>query len=254
MGKDKIETLPKLKLTRRTILLMAAGAAAFLLPICAYMLVFWLGKGYTLGQTIDWAHFATFVSGIATPFLAFCSILLFTHSIDVQREEMRDTRRELAHSRKVNEQSLQRQQELHSEQLLVSHIEKRIVSIESAVESIRWKMTEIHGNADDSENSYRPPDDLTTLVVDFMESVPESMVRDEIQPLLEEFSYCCKLLSRFFDKSEQLYIYEKILDDAECFADQIDSFVRYAKYDDDWINQCYDAIRACIEIRHERGI
>ena len=47
------------------------------------------------GGPTDWATFATYFSGVATPVVALCSALLFYRSIIVQRDEFKKTREEM---------------------------------------------------------------------------------------------------------------------------------------------------------------
>lgn|GEM_PF-3292229 len=247
-------TTTDLRIPRRIKILMLIGASSFLIPAIIYTFVFWILKDYPFGGTVEWAHFSTYVSGIATPFIAFCSVILFTHSINIQRDEMSATRRELANSTKLNEQSLHNQQKLHSEQLLVSHIERRVGGIDSAIERIKLTLTEHHSPQSllvSRSGGYAAPVDVVDLVVEVMDTFNNEQAMSELSPLLEQYGYCCKLISKFIEESDQLYIYEKLLDDAEGFRDQVQPLVQYTYADDQWLNDCLSRIDFCIEQRHE---
>ncbi|EKE79450.1 hypothetical protein [Idiomarina xiamenensis] len=61
------------------------------------VIVFWLAfHSYPAGGPPEWAEFATYFSGFATPIIAFCSVLLFFRSLIIQRDEFTKTREEMA--------------------------------------------------------------------------------------------------------------------------------------------------------------
>ena len=62
-------------------------------------------KSLDWGGPADWATFATYFSGIATPVVALCSALLFYRSIIVQRDEFEKTRKEMEAATRIQQQA-----------------------------------------------------------------------------------------------------------------------------------------------------
>lgn len=82
----------------------------------------------------EWATFATYFSGIATPVVALCSALLFYRSIIVQRDEFDKTRREMQQATdhqidSENErQKLKKQEQLERAIPIVRDLHKKLFS------------------------------------------------------------------------------------------------------------------------------
>ncbi|MBP58033.1 MULTISPECIES: hypothetical protein [Idiomarina] len=70
-------------------------AIGFIAMVAAPGIYIFAFRNYDLGGPDNWGSFATYFSGIVTPIVALCSVVLFFRSIVVQRREFEETRSEM---------------------------------------------------------------------------------------------------------------------------------------------------------------
>lgn len=93
MGKEnKVEAAKKEHPEKKVFWIVGVGIMALVGAPSVFMFFFHDLDG---GGPSDWAIFATYFSGVATPVVALCSALLFFRSIVVQRRESAETRDEM---------------------------------------------------------------------------------------------------------------------------------------------------------------
>jgi len=82
--------------------IVGLGLVTMLVVPAVFVVVF---HSLEWGKPKDWAIFAAYFSGIATPVIALCSALLFYRSIIVQRDEFQKTRKEMEAATRIQQQA-----------------------------------------------------------------------------------------------------------------------------------------------------
>ncbi|MAF75992.1 MAG: hypothetical protein CMF17_09090 [Idiomarinaceae bacterium] len=104
MNKDKDSKSKAKHPEERVFWIVGLGLLTIALVPSIFALVF---HSLEWGGPTDWATFATYFSGVATPIVALCSALLFYRSLIVQRDEFEKTRSEMEAATRIQQKAEQ---------------------------------------------------------------------------------------------------------------------------------------------------